>query len=186
MHRIPVHTLETAPDESRSMLESVLNGPGSIGRILNLQAQLAHSPALLGAYLGMRRSIEQHATLDPKTRAAIQLTAGAVDGGEYSRAVASMLAQRAGETDEEIAALAVGDMPEDEKLAVLLAVVREATDLKGHVIDATWSNAIEAGWTDGELAEAFVLIALTLFVDSFVAFAGTELDVPVLPAAAKA
>ena len=38
------------------------------GRLLNLHAQMAHSPALLAAYVSMQRAIDQHATLDLPAR----------------------------------------------------------------------------------------------------------------------
>jgi hypothetical protein len=48
------------------------------------------------------------------------------------------------------------------------------------------STALDAGWTDTQLTEVFVCIALTVFVDSFVRYARTELDVPSRPVPAGA
>jgi alkylhydroperoxidase family enzyme len=186
MSRVPVHTVETAPDASRPMLEAILAGPGRVGRILNLQAQLAHSPAALGAYLGMRNSIEEHATLDLRTRSAVQLTVATVEKCAYSQAISAMLFKRSGATDEEVTATVSGAFVADEKLGALLAVTREAAAHAGRVADTTWSDALEAGWTDTQLTEAFVCIALTAFVGSFVRYAGTELDVPTEPIPARA
>src|SRR5258708_30848330 len=98
MSRVPVHTVETAPDASRPMLEAMLASPGSVGRILNVPAQLAHSPAVLGAYLGIRKSIEEHATLDLRTRSAVQLSVATVDDCAYSQAINIMLFRRSGAT----------------------------------------------------------------------------------------
>jgi alkylhydroperoxidase family enzyme len=186
MSRIPVHTIETAPDASRSMLEAILSSPGSTGRILNLQAQLAHSPAVLGAYLGLRKSIETHATLDMRTRFAVQLTVATVHDCAYSQAINIMLFKRSGASDEEVVELVTGQFAGDDKLAALLAVAREAAAHEGRVGDTTWFNALDAGWTDAHLAEIFVCIALTAFVDSFVRYARTELDVPTQPMPAGA
>jgi alkylhydroperoxidase family enzyme len=186
MSRVPVHTLETAPDASRPMLDAILSSLGGSGRILNLQAQLAHSPAVLGAYLGIRNSVVAHATLDGRTRFAVQLTVATVQDCAYSQALNIMLFKRSGATDEEVTALISGRVAGDDKLAALLAVAREAAAHAGQVDDATWSNALDAGWTDTDLAEIFVCIALTTFVDSFVRYARTELDVPTQPISASA
>jgi hypothetical protein len=181
MPRLPVHTLDTAPDTSREILVGILNGPGGRGRILNLQAQMAHAPAVLAAYVGLRRAIEEHATLDFKTRSAIQLTASA---GSYSTAINSMLGARAGWGADDIDALRAGTYAADPRLAALLAVIYAAAGHAGHVDSPTWSAALAAGWTDAELAEAYICLALTSYVDTFVAYAGTELDVAVEPAGA--
>jgi alkylhydroperoxidase family enzyme len=186
MSRVPVHTIESTPAASRPMLEAILAGPGSVGRILNVQAQLAHAPAALGAYLGIRKSIEGHATLDLRTRAAVQLTVATVDDCAYSQAINIMLFRRSGATDEEVIAMASGRLVADEKLAALLAVAHEAASHAGRVDDTTWSDALDAGWTDTQLTETFVCVALTAFVDSFVRYAGTELDVPTQPIPAGA
>jgi alkylhydroperoxidase family enzyme len=186
MSRVPAHALEAAPDASRPMLDTILAAPGSVGRILNLQAQLAHSPAALGAYVGIRKSIEAHATLDLRTRSAVQLTVASVDDCAYGQALNIMLFKRSGATDEEVVALISGRFAGDEKLAALLAVAREAAADGGRVDDVTWSNALDAGWTDTQLTEVFVCIALTVFVDSFVRYARTELDVPSRPIPAGA
>ena len=186
MSRVPVHTVESAPEASQPMLQPILGSPGGTGRILNLQAQLAHSPAVLGAYLGIRASVEANATLDPRTRFAVQLTVATVHDCAYGQALNIMLFKRSGATDEEVVALVSGRFAGDPKLAALLAVAREAAACAGRVDDATWSNALDAGWTDTDLAEIFVCIALTTFVDLFVRYARTELDVPTQPIPAGA
>jgi alkylhydroperoxidase family enzyme len=178
MTRTPLHTVDSAPEASRPMLEAILAGRGSVGRILNLQGQLAHAPATLSAYIAIRKSIEEHATLDLKTRFAVQLTVAGVQRRDYSLAINTMLATRAGWTDDEVEALQSGVFAAETKLGALLAVVREAAANTGAVDDATWAEALRAGWTDEQLIEAFACIALTVFVDYFVAYADTPIDVP--------
>jgi hypothetical protein len=47
--RIPSPTIENAADASRPILERMIN-VSPTGRVLNMHAQMAHSPALLAAY----------------------------------------------------------------------------------------------------------------------------------------
>ena len=65
-------------------------------------------------------------------------------------------------------------------------MIREAAAGAGRVRDATWDRAVAAGWTGGQLAEAFAYLALTLFTGYFLNYAGTDLDVPADPARAAA
>ncbi len=48
MTRIPSDTIEDAPEASRPLLENVIQFSPT-GRLLNLHAQMAHSPAVLAA-----------------------------------------------------------------------------------------------------------------------------------------
>jgi hypothetical protein len=66
-------------------------------------------------------------------------------------------------------------------LAALLAVVREAAGNVGDVSDVTWKTALEAGWSDRQLTEAFAYLAVNLFTNYFNHYARTDLDVPSAP-----
>jgi alkylhydroperoxidase family enzyme len=150
------------------------------GRLLALHNDLARSPAALAAYLGLRRAGGEYGTLDPPIRAAIMLTTGAVDGGAYSQAIATQLAMGAGMTLQDTIAVRLDDV-DDARTAALLTVIREAAANGGVVDQAAWATATAAGWSDEQLIEAFVYQALTVFVDYFVNYAGTILDVPPAP-----
>ena len=65
MARIPSHTIVNAPDAARPILERLIN-VSPTGRLLNMHAQLAHSPAALAAYVSIREASDQHGTLDPR------------------------------------------------------------------------------------------------------------------------
>ena len=167
------------PQESlAAMLAEVKEASG--GRLLALHSDLARSPAALAAYLGLRRAGGDYGSLQPAVVAAVMLTTGAVDGGAYSQAIATQLAMRAGMSLQETIAVRAGDV-DDARTAALLAVIRQAAANGGTVSQATWATATAAGWSDEQLVEAFVYLALTVFVDQFVNYAGTTLDVPPAP-----
>ena len=52
MTRIPSLTITEAPAASRPLLEGVVQ-TSPTGKLLNLHAQMAHSPSVLTAYLGL-------------------------------------------------------------------------------------------------------------------------------------
>ncbi len=60
MSRIPSHTIEDAPPAARPLLHDMLQFSPT-GRPLNLHAQLAHAPAVLEAYVAMRKATAQPA-----------------------------------------------------------------------------------------------------------------------------
>jgi alkylhydroperoxidase family enzyme len=180
--RIPSHTIENAPDASRPVLERLIK-VSPTGTLLNLHAQMAHSPALLAAYVSIRQATDQHGTLDLRVRSALMLaTAGAVRS-DYAVAVTSALALRAGWSQAEIPTLRDGQSVADDKIDSLVGVIREAAARAGRVSDMSWQRAQACGWSSEQLAEAFAYLGLTLFTAYFVSYAQTPVD---LPAAAPA
>lgn len=97
---------------------------------------------------------------------------------DYCQAAHTLSARKSGLTDEHILAVRAGEVDFDPKLAAITEVAREAAARTGNVSDAVWQEALDAGWTDEELAEAFAHIAANYFNH----YAKTELDLPAAPA----
>ena len=89
MTRIPSHTIEDAPAAARPLLADVIQFSPT-GRLLNLHAQMAHAPAVLDAYVSIRRAAAQHGTLDQPVRTALMLAAAVPGGSDYALAVISL------------------------------------------------------------------------------------------------
>jgi len=177
MSRIPVHTLERAPSDSKALLETIVQ-VSPTDRLSNMQGQMADAPAVLAEYLFFRRVWEEHGTLDARTRSAVMAVAAATFNVEYVVALTSMLAVRDGWTPEEVTKLCRGLGSGDPKLDSLLDVVTDAVGNSGRVNQVTWERAIRDGWTTEQLAESFACLAITVHFAYFCNFAETEVDVP--------
>lgn len=177
MTRIPNHTIQDAPEASRPLLEDMLQFSPT-GRLLSMHAQMAHAPAVLDAYVSIRRATARHGTLDPQVRTALMLATAVADGSQYALAVISMLALRSGWHPEQVDALTAGQDLGEEKTDALIALTREAASDSGRVSDAAWARAISSGWNDEHLAEAFAYLGLTIFTSYFLNYAATALDIP--------
>lgn len=185
MTRIYSHTIQDAPEASRPLLEGVV--PFSpTGKLLNLHAQMAHSPAVLAAYASIRQATVAHGTLHPHVRAALMLATAGVTGSAYAQAVTASLAARAGFTPPEVLALRDGRLVGDDATDALVGVVREAAARAGQVSDATWQRAADRGWSSEQLTEAFAYLALTVFTAYFLTYAQTPMDLPAVGVAAAA
>jgi alkylhydroperoxidase family enzyme len=183
MARIPAHTIEDAPAEAWPLLAEMIQFSPT-GRLLNMHAQMAHAPAVLEAYVSIRRATARHGTLEQQVRTALMLAAAAADGNQYALAIISRLASRSGWQDDQLRALRAGAGTGDAKTDALIGVVREAVANSGRVSDAAWDNAVGHGWGDEQLAEAFAYLGLTVFTSYFLNYAATPLDVPAEPVAA--
>jgi alkylhydroperoxidase family enzyme len=177
MTRIPSHSIEDAPLESRALLAEMIQFSPT-GRLLNLHAQMAHAPAVLEAYVSIRRATARLGTLEAPVRSALMLAAAVHDRSDYALAIISMLAQRSGWNPDQVEALLAGKDLGEAKTDALIGVVREAAANSGHVSDPAWARAAGCGWSSEQLAEAFAYLGLTVFTSYFLNYAGTELDIP--------
>jgi hypothetical protein len=183
--RIPGHTIADAPAASRPLLESVVRSSPT-RKLLNLHAQMAHSPAVLAAYTSIRQATTAHGTLGPPVRAALMLATAAVSHSPYAEAVTSQLAVRAGWSPAQVTCLRDGQSLGDDRLDSLIRLVREAAVRAGRVADPTWRQAAACGWSSQDLAEVFAYLALTVFTAYFLNYAQTPLDLPTgTPAAGR-
>jgi len=178
MTRIPVHTVESAPEGSRDTLKALA---GRFGKVLNIHGAMAHSPAVLETYAAIQEALQDSGTFDGKTREAIALAVGNVDDCSYCQAAHTAGGRAAGLTEQETVDIR-RDSVADPKLASLLTLVREQAAHVGDVQDSTWQAALAAGWTDAELTETAAVVALNLFTNYFNHLVQTELDLPPAPA----
>lgn len=179
MSRIPIQTVETAPEQARPTLEKLAR---RMGKPLNIHGEMAHAPVVLAAYAGLTTAIAEQSSFDARTREAIALAVGAQDSCDYCQAAHTPAAIKSGLSEAETVAIRRGSVDFDPKLAALLTLVREAAANVGDVSDATWQTALTAGWSDVELSEAFAHLAANLFTNFFNHYARTDLDVPAAPA----
>jgi hypothetical protein len=180
MSRIPAESVESASPAIRSTLEELAKRSFAVrGGLLNLHAEMAHVPSVLAGYMGLRRSLEQFGTLDAKTRVAVMLVSSAEP---YTVAINTLLAAGAGWTADDIAAIRAGTLRGDRRLFALLAVAQDAAASRGKVEERTWQRAREQDWTTEQLGEVFAIGAVTAYVDRFVSYSQTDLDVRSGPA----
>lgn len=180
MQRIAATTPHSAPPGSQHALAAVV---GRMGRVLNIHATMAASPAVISAYDALSRSIQEHGTFDGRTREAIALTVASVNDCGYCQAAHTALGTRAGLSPEQMIAIRRGEPIGDALLDTLCRVTREATASTGSVTDRTWDAALDAGWHVNQLAETFVHLIANTFTNYFNHYAHTELDLPPAPAA---
>lgn len=92
-----------------------------------------------------------------------------------------MAAKAAGFDDEQAMQIRRGRLQDDETLSALLAVAREVAGNTGHVEDVTWKTALETGWSEVQLLEAFADTVRTIFTNYCNHLVHTEPDVPEVP-----
>jgi AhpD family alkylhydroperoxidase len=178
MTRIPVHTVDSAPEGSRDTLKALA---GQFGKVLNIHGAMARSPAVLETHSAIQEALKDTGTFDAKTREAIALAVGNVDDCSYCQAAHTAGGKAAGLSTQEKIDIPRGSVAEP-KLAALLTLLREQPQHLGHVQESTWKGALDVGWTNAQLTETSAVFALNLSTNYFNHLVQTELDLPPAPA----
>lgn len=178
MPRVPVHTVDSAPDAAKDNLRALTE---RVGKTLNIFGEMAHAPVVLDSYVQLEHRLSADSTLDQRTRAALHLTVANVNGCDYCQAAYTSQAKASGFTDEDAIAIRAGAIDGDPPLQAAVAVARQIAADKGYVDDTTWTAAVDAGWSDAQLLEVFVEVVRTIFTNYFNHLVGTELDLPAAP-----
>lgn len=180
MQRIPAVTPDNAPQASAEALSTMSR---RMGRTFAIHATMASSPSIINAYAALVGAVGEHGTLDGPTRETIALAVAGANACDYCQAAHTALGRRAGLSEEQMVAARTGQPLQDARLATIAALAREVSTRTGYVDDATWQAALEGGWSEEQLAEAFTHVMANVFTNYFNHFAGTELDLPAAPAA---
>ena len=181
MSRIPTPaTVDAAPQAAHALLNGV---KAQLGSVPNLFRVLATSPAALGGYLGLNGALAKGA-LDARTRERIALAVAEVNGCGYCLAAHTFIGTNLAKLDAaEIAANRAG-RSNDAKADAAVRFAVAVTEARGHVGDEALATVRAAGWSDAEILEITVHVALNTLTNYVNEVAGTEVDFPVVARAA--
>ncbi|VVE81059.1 carboxymuconolactone decarboxylase family protein [Pandoraea sputorum] len=157
MSRLPLHTVETAPEASRPFLEKSLAANGFLP---NLVASLANAPTALETYLTVG-AINARASLTLAEREVVQITAAGIHGCGFCVAGHTAVALKKAQLPEAL----VNEIRDQAKLsdARLDAVAnftRAVIATRGAVSDAEFTAFKSAGFEDAAALEVVLGVSL--------------------------
>ena len=175
MSRIPTPgSIETAPVAAQPLLEAVKK---LLGVVPNMFRVISNSPAALEGYLGLNGALAK-GLLDAKTRERIALTVAELNGCDYCLAAHTYLGKNLAKLDdEELSANRRGESADpkaDAALSFASKVVRE----RGHVSAEDVQTVKAAGYSDGQVIEIVLHVALNTLTNYVNEVVKTEVDFP--------
>jgi len=176
MQRIQPVTIDNAPEESKPVLGKIR---AKFGRIPNIFATVANSPAAIKALMGVFGSLEQ-GVLAGKPHEAIALRVGQVNGCTYCTAAHTAKAKMAGVTQDETVAFRKGES-DDPKIKALLDLASALNENRGAISDDELAAARAAGLTDEDILETVAIVVCNVFTNTVNALVKTDLDFPSAP-----
>ncbi len=179
MSRIAVPAREAVPEAAKPLLDAVEK---KLGAVPNLFRLMATSPAVLDGYLSKSAALSR--TLDAKLRERIALAVAAVNGCDYCMSAHTYLATNLAKLPAaEIARNRAGGSTEPKADAAVRLAAKIAR-VRGRVADADLAEARLAGWTDAQIVEIVAVVAENVFTNFLNEVAKTDIDFPVVRAAA--
>ena len=158
--QLPIHTIDTAPAESRDLLDGIR---ADLGVLPNLAATAATSPALLAGFDGLRRAVAT-TKLDPVLREVTGLSVGVAVDNRYGVAFHSTMLAGLGVDEADIEAMRRGGAPADPVAAAVHALAHEAALERGKVSDRSTGAAQAAGLSTEAILEVILEVGFASVV----------------------
>jgi uncharacterized peroxidase-related enzyme len=176
MPRLQAIPVDQATGETAALFTAVTK---KLGRVPNMVATMAQSPAVANAYVGFSGALAA-GQLPRKLREQIALVVGQANGCDYCLAAHSMLGKLAGLSPEAVNAARQGQAEDAQASAALDFAARVVSD-RGRVSDADIESLRAVGFNDGDIAEIVAHVALNVFTNYFNHLADPVVDFPAAP-----
>ena len=173
MSTFPVHTKESASDQSRPSLEAVEK---AFGFIPNLLGVMATSPALTEAYLAVSNIFEKKTALTAAEQQVVLLAVSRYHECRYCMAAHSAIADMY-KVPPEVTDAIRNDRPiPDAKLEALRQLVTAIVDQRGWPSDQVMQTFINAGYQPAHVFDVLVGVAQKTLSNFTNHLASTPLD----------
>ncbi len=166
-----LHTIDSAPEQSKSLLKQAEE---AYGFNLNLFAGIAESPALLEAYLALS-DIFNKTSLSGTERLIVIMTNNRLNGCEYCMAAHTTGAKAQNIADDVIEALRNGTAIGDQKLEALRTFTSKLINTRGRPMQSDLDAFYAAGYTRGNVFDVILGTGLKLMSN----YANHIMDTPV-------
>ena len=166
------HTVESAPDEAKPILEGVQN---ALGFVPNLIGYMADAPALVQGYTTLSGIFEK-TSFSPTERQIILLTVSRENSCHYCMAAHTSMAQMQKVSSDVIRALRDGTSIGDPKLEALRVFTEKLVERRGYADQADIEAFLAAGYTQQNILEVVLGIGLKTLSNYTNHIVETEVD----------
>ena len=156
MAQFDIHTLESAPAESRDLLEGSLK---AFGRVPGLHGVMAESPALLDGYKALHRLFAEETTFDKDELTVVWQAINVEHECHYCVPAHTGIAKMMKVDDEIIDALRDETPLPNARLEALRTFTLEVVRQRGDVTDEQVQAFLDAGFTKRQILEIILGVA---------------------------
>lgn len=167
-------TIEDAPAASQALLQAVKK---QFGLVPNLFRVVSNSPAALEGYLSLSGALAK-GSLPAPTRERIALAVAEINGCAYCLAAHSYIGANLAKLDAAEIAANRGGHSNDPKADAAVRFAATVAKARGHVDDEEVSAVKLAGYSDSQVVEIVVHVALNTLTNYVNEVARTVVDFP--------
>jgi len=170
MPKYPIHTIASAPENSKPALERLQQ---AFGILPNLAAAIANSPKLINSLVGVFQQVHSSSLTEPEIQVVL-LTDAVANSSMYAVAFHTALALQQGVGSEETGAIRERRAPANERFAALSNLAKTLIEKRGCLSEQELDSFIAAGFTKEQVLEVVAIVAASTITN----YAGTIINPP--------
>jgi len=170
MPSYPIHTIASAPDDSKSALELLQQ---TFGVVPNLVAAIANSPKLINSLVGVFQQVHTSSLSEPEIQIVL-LTDAVANASSYAVAFHTALALQQGISSEETGAIREQRVPANKRFRALSTLAKTLIEKRGHLSEEELDSFLAVGFTKEQVLEVIAIVAASTITN----YAGTIANPP--------
>jgi AhpD family alkylhydroperoxidase len=155
MQAFPVHTIESAPEESKPSLQML---QGVFGAIPNIAGAMSTSPVLIGSLVGLFQKVHGGSFSEEQIQVLL-LTNAVTNSCAWAVAFHTALALKEGVEPADVQAIRERQTPRSPKNSALSTLARALIEKRGRLEDLEVSRFLQAGFGKAHLLEVIAVVA---------------------------
>lgn len=155
MQKFPIHTIASAPDQSKPALEALEQ---AFGMIPNIAGAMATSPVLINSLVGLFQKVHGGNFTEVQIQVLL-LTNAVTNACSWAVAFHAALALEAGLDTSDVQAIRAGHAPAQAKHAALSVLAKTLIERRGRLDDQDIDRFISAGFSEDLLLEVIAVVA---------------------------
>lgn len=155
MQSFPIHTVESAPEDSRL---SLLTLKDLFGMIPNIAGAMSTSPVAIGSLVGLFQKVHGGSFSEQQIQVLL-LTNAVTNRSAWAATFHTALALKEGVTSAEVQAIREGQTPRSPKNGALSRLARSLIQKRGHLEDSDIAGFLQAGFDQAQLLEVIAVVA---------------------------
>lgn len=155
MSTFQIHTIDSAPEQSRPVLRQLQQ---NFGLIPNIAGAMAESPVLISGFIGIFQKVHSGTFTEAQIQTLL-LTNAVTNACSWAVAFHTALALKEGLSSADVDAIRHGRAPAEREHAALSALTKTAIEKRGHLNDHDVNQFIEAGFRKDQVLEVLTVLA---------------------------
>lgn len=174
MERFPVHTIESAPEQSKPALQSL---KAAFGMVPNIAGAMATSSVLINSLVGLFQRVHSGSFTEAQIQT-ILLTNAVTNACSWAVAFHTALALKEGLDPTDVSAIREGRAPKNREYAALSALARNLIEKRGRLDNQDIDQFANAGFGKDLLLETIAVVAASTITNYTGSVAKPALDAP--------